>query len=312
MAEGVVVADRDELRVLAERGDADAALALGEMLIRGMHGPRDVAAGVDFVRLSAERGNAEARRCLAYFVAKGIAAESDFERGRAMLAELAPGDPVAALQLDFLPRMTCLERVATAERTTVREEPTILVVHALFSPAECRYLMHVGERFLVPAMVGSRERRRDSYRDSDDAAISPMIEDLVVQRINQAIGAVAGLDPRFGEPLTVLRYRAGQQYKPHHDALRPADPRDERVKTGLIYLNGEYEGGGTRFLAPGITIRGAVGDYLQFDNVDRSGTPYKETVHAGLPVERGEKWIASRWLRGRDFLEDEAFDFTNG
>ena len=31
------------------------------------------------------------------------------------------------------------------------------------------------------------------------------------------------------------------------------------------------------------------------------GTLDEDTLHAGLPVERGEKWIATKWLRERPY-----------
>jgi hypothetical protein len=36
-----------------------------------------------------------------------------------------------------------------------------------------------------------------------------------------------------------------------------------------------------------------------FDNVGPDGRPDADTLHAGLPVERGEKWLGTLWLRER-------------
>jgi len=46
-------------------------------------------------------------------------------------------------------------------------------------------------------------------------------------------------------------------------------------------------------------VKGSTGDALIFRNVDASGRPDPAARHAGLPVIRGEKLIASRWIRER-------------
>jgi prolyl 4-hydroxylase len=67
----------------------------------------------------------------------------------------------------------------------------------------------------------------------------------------------------------------------------------------LVYLNEDYEGGETRFLKSGLTVRGQRGDALLFSNVRGDGTPDPDTMHAGLPVTGGKKLLLSRWIRQR-------------
>ncbi len=108
-----------------------------------------------------------------------------------------------------------------------------------------------------------------------------------------------------GEPLSILRYVPGQEYRPHHDFLGPNDPdlgaHGQRLKTALLYLNEGYVGGATHFLAPAISFVGNRGDILIFDNVDENGALDYSVRHEGQKIERGEKWIASLWLRDRPF-----------
>ncbi len=100
-----------------------------------------------------------------------------------------------------------------------------------------------------------------------------------------------------GEPLQVLRYAPGQEYRPHFDAIDRAD--NQRVLTFLVYLNDGYEGGETRFLHSGLTVKGKKGDGLLFRNAGQDGRPDPNSQHAGLPVTSGEKFLASRWIRQR-------------
>jgi prolyl 4-hydroxylase len=137
-------------------------------------------------------------------------------------------------------------------------------------------------------------------RRSDAAVFGVHAEDLVVNALNRRIAAVTGTRLDQGEPLQLLRYRTGGEYRPHMDALPPAEP-NQRILTMLVYLSEDYEGGETGFPRARISFRGRMGDALLFRNVTADGSPDPLTLHAGLPVSRGEKLIASRWIRERRF-----------
>ena len=104
------------------------------------------------------------------------------------------------------------------------------------------------------------------------------------------------------QALHVLRYRPGQQYRPHHDAHAYTPVPNRRHQTAILYLNNDYAGGETAFTELGIQVRGVPGDLLVFDNLDAHGAPDPRMLHAGNPVTAGEKWIATRWIRGADYF----------
>ena len=117
-----------------------------------------------------------------------------------------------------------------------------------------------------------------------------------------AIAAATGTEKAWGEPLNILRYAPGQQYKPHHDGTG-SDNVSVRNLTALIWLNDEFEGGETDFPKIDVRVRGEVGDMLVFRNVRDDGSFDERMIHAGLPVTSGVKWMASRWIRGADYLK---------
>jgi prolyl 4-hydroxylase len=119
----------------------------------------------------------------------------------------------------------------------------------------------------------------------------------LIHALNQRIAAATATAAAQGEPLQVLRYDVGQEFRPHSDALSH-DP-NQRVLTTLVYLNQGYEGGETAFVQTGLAFRGAPGEALIFRNVDARGRPDPRATHAGLPVRRGVKFLASRWIRAR-------------
>ena len=65
------------------------------------------------------------------------------------------------------------------------------------------------------------------------------------------------------------------------------------------YLNDVEAGGATRFPVADVTVPPRAGAAIAFRNLTADGQPDPDSLHAGLPVERGEKWLATLWLRQR-------------
>ena len=284
--------------------DGAAAMALAEARLLGEFGAPNRKAAYDAVRQAASLGFEDGRRAWVYFTAAGIGCQADPAAARAMLAELAKEDRFAALQLAFLDHLTCGERLADVRPKVISRDPYIALFPGLFSPAECRYLMILGTPWMEKASVLglTGEARMDEVRDASAAHIPPVAEDLVVQEINRCIAEATGTEPGWGEPLNILRYAPGQQYKPHHDGAG-SDNVSVRNLTALIWLNDGFEGGETDFPKIKVRVRGSVGDMLVFRNVLMNGEFDARMIHAGLPVIEGVKWMASRWIRGTDFLK---------
>jgi prolyl 4-hydroxylase len=289
---------------LAKAGDLDALLKAAELHMRGMAGPVDLKAAYRLTGEAAAQGLVEAQRAEAYLTAAGIGTKADPAKARAMLVNLAKGDRFVAVQLAFLDHVQCSARVKSAARQLVSADPHIEVVQGLFSAEECRYIQLIAEPWMEPAMIYAADGSgmRDPHRDSDNMVVTPLAEDLVIQAINRCIAEASGTEYGWGEPLHVLRYRPGQQYRPHHDAHALGPPGKRRIVTALLYLNDAYEGGETHFPEIGITVRGAVGDLLIFHNLTADKMPDPRMTHAGLPIARGEKWLATRWIRGSDYF----------
>jgi prolyl 4-hydroxylase len=100
-----------------------------------------------------------------------------------------------------------------------------------------------------------------------------------------------------GEPLMILRYAPGQEYRLHSDAI--AGAANQRTMTVLLYLNQGFAGGETHFPELDITIVPRGGEALLFDNLLVDGRPDPRARHAGKPVRAGTKWLATRWIRQR-------------
>jgi prolyl 4-hydroxylase len=110
-----------------------------------------------------------------------------------------------------------------------------------------------------------------------------------------------------GEGLQILRYGPGAQYKPHYDYFDPGEPGTpsilrrggQRVATLIMYLGEPEQGGGTVFPDLNLEVAPKRGNAVFF-SYERPH-PNTRTLHGGSPVLLGDKWIATKWLREREF-----------
>jgi prolyl 4-hydroxylase len=142
-------------------------------------------------------------------------------------------------------------------------------------------------------------------------------EDDVVQSIGKRIADIVGLPLANAESMQIIHYGPEQEYRPHFDAFNLSLPRGQRAAkwggqrlvTALVYLNNVEAGGATQFPKLGITVPATPGRMVIFHNTthDISG-PHPLSLHAGMPVEAGEKWAFNMWFR----LQDTTDEFVPG
>lgn len=176
---------------------------------------------------------------------------------------------------------------------------------------ECAHLMAL----VAPDLEDpTRYARGHAYADlglfdGEGMPLTPTLSDPVVRLVERRAAAALGRPASDCEPFSVVRYRGGQQYKPHLDYFsdeqlalnrdRFGDHAGQRLATFLVYLRAPDAGGGTHYLDPRITVQGEHGMAVLHWNCHPDGTPDTRTTHAGLPVEAGEKWLARKALRAR-------------
>ncbi|HEX8308920.1 MAG TPA: 2OG-Fe(II) oxygenase [Allosphingosinicella sp.] len=289
----------------AQAGEPAAQAGLAHWRIAGDIVRRDLAEARRLLGLAGASGDPESALLNAYFLASGVGGADDWPGAVAALVALAPKDARASAQLGLIERMDLDPNGFPRRPAPVRplsSAPRAAAVEGFMTAAECAWLRSAGEPALQPsAVVDPRSGRMVPHpvRSSDAATFGVHSEDLVVNALNRRIAAASGTGLDQGEPLQLLRYRPGGEYKPHMDAL-PAEA-NQRILTALVYLSDDYEGGETRFPRTGLSYRGRTGDALVFSNVAADGSADPLSLHAGLPVTRGVKYLASRWIRGQRF-----------
>jgi prolyl 4-hydroxylase len=131
------------------------------------------------------------------------------------------------------------------------------------------------------------------------------ITDPWVITLTARIADFLGLDAAHCEPLQGQRYEVGQEFKPHSDTFDPGGLgylehctiSGQRTWTAMIYLNEPEAGGGTRFKKLDKTFQPETGKLLAWNNLLPSGWPNALTLHQGLPVRAGTKYIITAWFR---------------
>jgi prolyl 4-hydroxylase len=308
------------LETARERGSLAALRTLAALTAAGFIGESGWPGALAMMREACERGEPASKREIAALL---FNAAADDEDGAALLREAATKDALAAALISRRDR----RRIATpagapsldrafgklenSSAPPVGEEvcarPRACAWRGALGVDLCDHLMGAAlPRLRREQVLGADGRRRtDPHRTSWGAMLGFGFADMPAVFAGRRLAQIAGIPYLHGEPLSILRYLPGQEYRPHYDFLTANDPdlaaHGQRLKTALLYLNDGYQGGETRFLKPGLSFAGRTGDVLVFDNVDETGAPDYDTIHAGLGVERGEKWLASLWLRDQPF-----------
>lgn len=289
----------------AAAGEPEALAGLASWRIAGNIVRRDLAAARALLAAAAAGGDIGAGLLHAGFLASGTGGEAQWPEALAALERLAGKAPQAAAQLRLIEKMDLgpdgfPARPAPVDRLAV--SPHALAARDFLTTAECAYLVAAAEPQFQPSLIVDPATGRmvpHPVRTSDMAAFGVFAEDLAVNAINRRIAALSGTAPAQGEPLQLLRYRQGGEYRPHMDAL-PAEP-NQRILTVLVYLSDEYRGGETVFPRTALSFRGRKGDALLFRNADSAGRADPMALHAGRPVTQGVKYLASRWIRAKTF-----------
>lgn len=282
-------------------GSADSLLESAIQHLVGSAVPRDLRKARALLREAAAQGQQDAATMEIALVANGSGATSDWGQALRLLELLASRNAAAARQMALLQRMSLRDdgmpaTLGVPERLC--ESPEIRRYRSFACAEECAHLAAAAQDLLAPAMVAhpvTGALIAHPIRTSDTAVLGPTREDLVVQALLRRIAAASGTRTEQGEPLNVLRYAPGQQYRLHSDAL--PQTRNQRILTALLYLNDGYAGGGTAFPDLELEVAPRAGDLLLFANTLPNGRPDPVARHAGLPVTQGTKWVATRWIR---------------
>ena len=126
------------------------------------------------------------------------------------------------------------------------EEPLLWTVPDVYTEEECRELIGY-----IESQAPTIATNNPMYRDQDRVILdSPEHARELFQRLRPHLAERIGPFRLVGinERLRCYRYKVGQQFSPHMDHWYRPSPRQITLHTVLVYLNGGFEGGETRFM----------------------------------------------------------------
>lgn len=181
---------------------------------------------------------------------------------------------------------------------------TLFISRDFLPPALCEDIITRIDAVRRPSTI-SDSNGDPTYRTSETGDLAA--DDPVVAAVEARIGAFTGLDPVHGEPLQGQRYAVGQEFKGHTDYFEPNGIDYERycgiagnrTWTVMIYLNVPDAGGATRFKAVDKIVQPETGKLVCWNNRRPDGSLNPATIHHGMKVRSGTKYVVTKWFRER-------------
>ncbi|KAF3785431.1 putative prolyl 4-hydroxylase 9 [Nymphaea thermarum] len=198
--------------------------------------------------------------------------------------------------------------------------PRALYFPRFAEPEQCRTIIKIAKATMAPSTLalrkGETRQNTQGIRTSSGTFISATEDKTgILALMEQKIAKATMLPRAHGEAFNVLRYEIGQKYDSHYDVFNPAEygpQKSQRVASFLLYLSDVEEGGETMFpfedgknidigydykKCIGLKVKPRQGDALLFYSLFPNGTIDVTSLHGSCPVIKGEKWVATKWIR---------------
>jgi len=178
----------------------------------------------------------------------------------------------------------------------------LFIARDFLDPAHCAALCSAIDARRRPSDIADHKGGPD-FRTSETCDFD--LGDPLVAEVDGLLCDFLGLPNTLSEPIQGQRYAAGQEFKPHTDSFNPGGvdyfvhctEQGQRTWTAMLYLNVPEDGGATRFKAIGKTIQPELGKLVAWNNLLPDGSPNDATLHQGMKVRRGTKYIITKWFR---------------
>ncbi|HEY0150104.1 MAG TPA: 2OG-Fe(II) oxygenase [Allosphingosinicella sp.] len=182
----------------------------------------------------------------------------------------------------------------------------IFVVRDFLTKPECDQVIEKIDQDRVPSGLLAPTADPE-FRTSESCNLR--LTDRINQVVETKINALTGIPPTQGETIQGQRYAVGQQFKPHHDFFYKSEPYwpeqeksgGQRTWTAMVFLNEPESGGQTFFPKANVRVTPRTGNLLLWNNLDEFGEPNTYSLHTGMPVEAGTKYVITKWYRERDW-----------
>jgi prolyl 4-hydroxylase len=197
-----------------------------------------------------------------------------------------------------------------ADENDEYDEPRLL--ENLITEEEVNYIVQqASDKYEESTVVAgpSGLKINKNARDSKTAWLSK--NDPIIRNIMLKVCKETGKSIENCEDLQVVKYESAGYYRPHHDSCcddtencdRFREGSGQRVRTCVIYLTNEFEGGATEFPLLNIQLKPNKGSGVLFHPMNKDESKcHPKALHAGMTIINGIKIIANVWIREKEFI----------
>jgi len=260
-------------------------------------------------------------------IADMIKASFDPGYATAVVLGYAQGKP-PVLQTGYLyetPRIAPGNLIRTPDRevrVTLRlDRPVVVFLDDVLSLDECDELVERSRDRLTRSTTVDPTDGKDAVIEArnSEGTFFHLNADPFVAKLDHRIAALMNMPVENGEGLQILHYRTGGQYTPHYDFFKPDEPGSQphlanggqRVSSLVIYLNDVADGGATIFPELHLQVGPKKGGAVYFEYCNSRNQIDAMTLHGGTPVLKGEKWIATKWMRQNRYCQATTNQIAN-
>ncbi|MDV3257263.1 MAG: 2OG-Fe(II) oxygenase [Sphingomonas sp.] len=182
----------------------------------------------------------------------------------------------------------------------------LFILRDFLEPGECDAFCELIDSNRRPSTIAD-DVGIANFRTSETCDLDPGLP--LVAGLQKRLSELTGIPLDRAEPLQGQRYAVGQEFRAHTDSFNPGSADyyihtasgGQRTWTAMLYLNQPEEGGATRFRLIGKTVQPERGKLLLWNNLLGDGAPNPATLHHGMKVRRGTKFIITQWYRELPF-----------
>lgn len=179
----------------------------------------------------------------------------------------------------------------------------IQIYENFISDSKCNKLIKLAKnRYENSQMYKKKSNFTNKNARSSSCAYFKPQENKLIKYIELKAAKYLGIDPNKLEPLQIVKYKKGQEYKYHYDYFdkKSDQTSNQRVHTILVYLNSlnKKDGGKTAFPKFNKKITPKKGLGVSWFNLLPNGKLNKKSLHAGEPVKTNKnKYVLTIWSR---------------
>jgi prolyl 4-hydroxylase len=177
----------------------------------------------------------------------------------------------------------------------------IKVFDNFISANDCDELLKLTEgRFKDSSVYTHDKGFIDKSARSSSNAFFKKSENELIKKIENKVIDMLNIKLEQLEPLQIVKYEKGQQYKYHYDFFDETVNQKQRLHTFLVYLNDltETDGGATHFPLFKCRFFPFKTRAIYWENIDINGNLNKLSLHAGEPILTDNiKYVLTIWTR---------------